>query len=303
MTTNAVRSCPLCGSSSGDLAFPYATRFNGVDFKYLRCIGCSSVFVDPVPDDQTFALMYAKDIYHDCHYDGVDETAYHESAHLLREYHADAETVLDYGCGIGAFLKALGGEGFKPFGVEFDEDAAKLASKNANCTVLSVSAFHKLPPPPQFDVIHLGDVLEHLPEPDITLRELLAYLKPGGILFIEGPLEINPSPVYWAANLFGWIKRQLKPATISGHAPTHLFRTGEKQQKDFFVRVVPNIEITFWQVYEKGWPYIRGGVVKRFIARTAILLGGRKINTVTFGNRFKVLLKISNVQVQSKLDG
>lgn len=44
----------------------------------------------------------------------------------------------------------------------------------------------------RFDAIHLGDVLEHLPHPASLLRELEPL---GGVFFIEGPLENNPSLV------------------------------------------------------------------------------------------------------------
>jgi 2-polyprenyl-3-methyl-5-hydroxy-6-metoxy-1,4-benzoquinol methylase len=302
MNVDQPRNCPLCGATAKGGAFPYATRFNNTDFKYLKCAGCSSVYVDPIPDDQTFSRMYAKDVYHDCHYEGVDNSAYLESAHLLRQSLSEGATVLDYGCGVGEFLQALGKEGFIPYGVEFDRDAAKLASKRANCTVLCVSDFSALSTPPRFDAIHLGDVLEHLPDPAGTLKELMGYLKPGGTLFVEGPLEINPSVVYWAASFFGWIKHILKPGFVAGDTPTHLFRTGANQQLAFFKRAEPTSDVEYWRVYEAGWPYISGGPLKRFIARIAIFMGGWKIDGLTFGNRFQGLFSIADTSHQSISD-
>ena len=54
------RSCPICGGLSCSQKFPYATRFNGIDFSYLKCPRCTTVYVDPIPDSQTFAKIYAK---------------------------------------------------------------------------------------------------------------------------------------------------------------------------------------------------------------------------------------------------
>lgn len=283
------RLCPLCSEHSGDLVFPYATSFNKIRFGYKKCIKCSTVFVDPVPDLQTFGMMYAKTAYHDCHYEDIDYSAYVNSANLLRRNLPSEAFVLDYGCGVGTFLKALKSEGFLPYGVEFDRDAARVAGRNAGCEVLSVTEFFDLSIKPSFDVIHLGDVLEHLPDPAATLTQLLDYLRPGGMLFVQGPLEINPSPVYWAARVFGSIKRMVRPGLTPCNAPTHLFRTNEKAQLEFFKHNKFKLSPIFWRVYETGWPYASGGVTKRCIASLAVMLGGIKIFGVTFGNRFEGL--------------
>jgi len=61
------RPCPICGGAAGRAVFPYATRFNDNVFDYLACKSCGTVFVDPVPDAETFAKMYARTAYHDAH--------------------------------------------------------------------------------------------------------------------------------------------------------------------------------------------------------------------------------------------
>ncbi len=283
-------ACPICGGRPTGSAFPYTTNFNKTRFAYLQCGQCKSVFVDPVPDAETFALMYTKSTYHDQFYDGSEGVHYSESAQLLSKHLKPGSLVLDYGCGVGGFLKACVSNGLVPFGVEFDIEAAKFAAQNGRCEAMSVEAFSKLVPPPCFDAIHMGDVLEHLPNPASTLTELLDLLKPGGLLFVEGPLEVNPSPVFWAARIFGAVKRLIRPTFMSSHTPTHLFRTDAKAQKGFFTRVDSNLSLGFWQVYETGWPYASGGLIKRSIAAVAVLMGGRKFARTTFGNRFKAIL-------------
>lgn len=290
MQLSQSRHCPLCGGHGTRVTFPYATRFNNFQFNYLSCGNCSSVFVDPIPDNQTFERMYDKKFYHDCHYDNINNAAYKKAVCLLKKYIPESALVLDYGCGTGEFLKALALEGFIPFGVEFDKSAAQFAAKNAACETLSVKDFQMLRRKIQFDAIHLGDVLEHLPEPDKVLRELLFFLKPGGILFVEGPLETNPSLVYWSVRLFGLFKRRLKPDFIGSHSPTHLFRTNSEQQLKFFSRIEePALDLKYWRIYETGWPYSCGGVIKKSIAACASILGGRKMFGITFGNRFQGL--------------
>lgn len=290
MNLSTSRACPICTAKPTGSTFPYATCFNDVRFAYLKCGKCKSVFVDPVPNAQTFALMYAKSAYHDRFYDGGEGADYRESARLLSQHLKPGSKVLDYGCGVGSFLKACISQGLSPFGVEFDADAAQFAGKNAKCEAMSVEVFNQLVPDRSFDAIHMGDVLEHLPDPAATLNDLLGFLRPSGVLFIEGPLEVNPSPVFWSARIFGAAKRLVKPAFLSDHTPTHLFRTDANAQRAFFARMNPSLTERHWQVYETGWPYASGGLIKRRIAALAVLIGGHNFAGATFGNRFKAIL-------------
>lgn len=291
MSLTKARNCPVCGARPVGPTFPYETQFNDAYFLYLMCCKCKSVFVDPVPNEQTFAMMYAKSAYHDFFYDCDKGIDYSESVHMLRQYVEPGAIVLDYGCGVGDFLKACRSQELVPFGVEFDGDAALFAATNANCVVMTVEDFSKLTKTSSFDAIHLGDVLEHLADPLETLLLLLDFLKPGGVLFLEGPLEVNPSPVFWASQTFGMVKRILNPSQMANDSPTHLFRTCANSQKAFFKRVDEGLSMQYWKVYETGWPYYRSGnLIKKTIAVFAILIGGRNFAGFTFGNRFKAIM-------------
>lgn len=286
------RECPICGGSGGKRAFPYTTRFNSVTFDYLQCRSCASVFVDPIPDAETFAKMYSKASYHDAYYIDCGSTHYASSARLLRDFLPAGASVLDYGCGLGLFLKALQAAGFLGTGVEFDQEAADFAAKNSGCPAFSVAGFSSGRNEATYDALHLGDVLEHLPQPIATLRELLAFVKPGGLLFVEGPLENNPSLVLWAARLFGAMKRRLKPNFIGSSPPTHLLQVNEAQQLAFFTRAEPGLSRIHWDVHETGWPYASGGALKHAIVSIAIALGGKQIGGATFGNRFRGVFRL-----------
>lgn len=137
------RDCPICGGRPSGPTFPYATRFNGKDFSYLQCTSCVTVFVDPVPDDKTFQRMYAKADYHDCHYDCIDQDAYLKSVEFLAAHLPSGKRILDYGCGVGAFLTACASRGYVPFGVDFDPDVARAAGNRARCESSSVEEFER----------------------------------------------------------------------------------------------------------------------------------------------------------------
>jgi SAM-dependent methyltransferase len=254
------------------------------------------VFVDPVPDADTFAKMYAKASYHDAHYIDGDPGHYESSAKLLADFLPKGASVLDYGCGLGLFLKALQAEGFLVTGVEFDQEAADYAATNVGCPAFAVTDFLSRPHVAAYDALYLGDVLEHLPQPSATLLELLGFVKPGGLLFVEGPLENNPSPVFWAARLFGAAKRRIRPAFVGGSPPTHLLRVNASQQLAFFARIEPGLSRLHWDVHETGWPYASGGPPKRAIASVAMALGGKQICGASFGNRFRGVFRLPGTE-------
>jgi hypothetical protein len=97
--------------------------------------------------------------------------------------------------------------------------------------------------------------------------------------------------VYLATRIFGAIKHRLRPEFVGQGKPTHLFRIGGRQQLAFFKRVAPALEQLHWEIYETGWPYANNGRVKSLISKAALLLGGRKLFDVTFGNRFTGLFR------------
>ena len=172
MNFDKSRDCPICGLRANSIAFPFTVKFNQIEFNYLKCDSCSSIFVDPIPDDGTFALMYLKDSYHDCNYHD-ENSIYVESVNLLIKYVDSESIVLDYGCGLGNFLEVLSSKKLIPYGVEFDNEAAKFAANKADCKVCTVDEFMSDSFKQKFDAIHLGDVLEHLPNPIESIDTIL----------------------------------------------------------------------------------------------------------------------------------
>lgn len=281
--------CPVCDCANSINWYPFFTNFNNRNFKYLKCSKCGVVYVSPMPDKQALSKMYAKHDYHDADYNAeIGGSNYYKSANLLlKNVDKDKFSLLDYGCGLGEFLSSFDKKNIDLFGVEFDKDVVSLLNKTIK--TWSVDDFYNVASD-KFDVIHIGDVLEHLPDPIGTTNDIVCKLKKGGILYIEGPLENNFSLVYFFSFFYGVIKKLINPNKNQTFPPYHVIRLNEKQQLFLFSCFDFDFDIKYWDVYETGWPYNDGGLVKRIISKISVFLGGKRFFNSVFGNRFHAIL-------------
>lgn len=292
------RVCPLCAATDFRQYFPWAFLYEGQEFCYYRCTSCKTVYLNPIPSREVFASIYSKSAYHDIHYFNRNDQADESSMKLLRKFASSGASVLDYGCGSGHFLRVAVRHGFECYGVEFDLEIARAAAELASCNVLSLEQFVAEAGLRKFDLIHLGDVLEHLPDPAVVVGDLISRLKPNGILLVEGPLEGNASLVYWSSFVFGWFKRHLRPSFIGRGVPSHLYRTDSSGQLSFFCSGFPMLELLHWDVHETGWPYRSAGRFRDFIAQCAIMLGGKRFFGSVFGNRFTGVFRLLEASIR-----
>lgn len=98
-------------------------------------------------------------------------------------------TILDVGCGTGALGSFYQkNQDCKVYGIEISQNAYLEAKKNLFEVVKGNVEIMELPFSENFfDVVIMGDVLEHLINPISTLEKLSAVLKPGGKIYITVP--------------------------------------------------------------------------------------------------------------------
>jgi SAM-dependent methyltransferase len=96
----------------------------------------------------------------------------------------DAETILDFGCGMGEMLEIYS-DIAEVFGVEPDRSAREFITKKGLKVFESGESFlHSNQP---VNIVTMFHVIEHLYNPSLVLQEIKNILTPGGILIIETP--------------------------------------------------------------------------------------------------------------------
>jgi 2-polyprenyl-3-methyl-5-hydroxy-6-metoxy-1,4-benzoquinol methylase len=95
-------------------------------------------------------------------------------------------TVLDVGCGQGAFLTIAKKYGLKAHGLELNASAAQIARDNGLSVSVEFLSEH-LKTKVTYDVVCSFQVLEHISEVHQFIEDCLAALKPGGKLIFGVP--------------------------------------------------------------------------------------------------------------------
>ena len=131
--------------------------------------------------------------------------------------------VLEIGCGRGILLETLVNRGFEVHGVELHEQAFQGIDPRVKQHVSeTLSDLHF--PAGHFDEVIIWHVLEHLPDPRGTVREIRRILKPGGVMVVAVP------------NFASWQSRWSKNAWFHLDLPRHLFHFPVESLKRLITR-------------------------------------------------------------------
>ncbi|MEK9131685.1 MAG: class I SAM-dependent methyltransferase [Patescibacteria group bacterium] len=259
-------SCHICGIGS-----VFLLTKDG--YALYRCSNCLLVFVSPTPTEDFLSQeVYSEESGYQAHkksdfselvQDGKTRKIFEELGQR------QGRTLLDVGCSSGEFLYWAQKAGFDVSGVELNPRTATIAKQNG--LAVTVGTIESLPiSAGTFDIIFLGDVIEHVPNPRKLIADCKRLLNPSGILIISTPnLDCLWGRI--TLSLYRWFR--IPPSTLT--PPFHLFqfskgnldqllsRSGFFHTKAFFLSP-PKL------VYELGMLHLR----KRFKQRkSAVNLG------------------------------
>jgi len=181
--------CPLCDTDPE----PFAVDPQG--FQLVRCPQCRLEFVSPRP---TLALLAERVYARDYHHERADFELIPENRALfgrqldrLEQFLPRRGTLLDVGCGGGAFLRAAQQRGWEAAGTDIElEPAAQSSGARLWAGTLESIDFGG----EQFDALRFHHVLEHTPNPLAELERARGLLTPQGVLYLSVPNLAGLSP-------------------------------------------------------------------------------------------------------------
>ena len=175
----------------GNLTFPQKVRDDyaanlAVPLRLHRCPACHfKQFVPPLAGTGSFyeAITTGGEAYYT-----QDRWEFRKAIAAIRKF--DGKTVLDAGCGGGAFLRQLRAAGsFSAYGYDFNPDTpATLAADG----IPALADMDEQVVPGGFDVVTCFQVLEHLANPWSFGEKLRRQLKAGGLLILTTPDAAGP---------------------------------------------------------------------------------------------------------------
>lgn len=195
--------CNLCQSTKAHKV-PFRYAFKDRFLWLMQCDNCGLRSIWPRPSDEEITEMYAEEYFTE-----ADSATHHMSDEYVkllnegdysdgvREMKAIAPngSFLEIGCATGNFLYALKREGFSVKGIELSEFAVRYGKEHFGIDIINKpfddNLYGNEIKANEFDIVLMGDVLEHFTNPTASMRLVHKILKPGGVVVIHLPGTLN----------------------------------------------------------------------------------------------------------------
>jgi SAM-dependent methyltransferase len=214
MTIVHYTECPSCSDQRIAPVFE-ATDFtvSKQSFSIWSCTSCRLLFTQDVPDQESIGPFYQSAAYvsHSDTRQGLINRLYHQVRErtllakyrlVVKETGTDKRSLLDIGCGTGAFLRTMRSKGWTVRGLEPDRDTRERTKTQYQLTIDAPDQLYHLPDQ-SVEAITMWHVLEHVHALHDYFDNIKRILKPGGKLFIAVPnhtsLDAAFYRTYWAA--------------------------------------------------------------------------------------------------------
>lgn len=192
-TGRSLTICPLCGD--GNLGTVYRFR----EFSVLKCRACDGSWRSNMYSPGDITAMYTGDEYSKNPYFSYDIDQFQQTARGRYGNYAGAlsaiearigvGTLLDVGCGSGAFLTVAQQRGWTVSGIELSPELSRVSRRAVQVEVMNAAFESVALPDESYDVVTMWDIIEHVLDPVLCLNKVSRILKPGGVALFCTPDE------------------------------------------------------------------------------------------------------------------
>jgi SAM-dependent methyltransferase len=222
----ALDRCLACGGTAlRHLAMEY--RYRETRFPLVECRVCRMRFLGAQPAPESLGKWYDASYFESEYRCGraaapaFDEAAFREENRGLLDDFATLGArgrLLDVGCASGGLVQGANQRGWEAQGVELSAEAAAHA-RSRGLEVFHGDLLAARFPSTHFDLVYMGDVLEHVPDCRAVVVEVARVLKPGGWFYLRGPVTTNSIARTLALGLYGVLGRTI----VLHEVPYHLW--------------------------------------------------------------------------------
>lgn len=150
-----------------------------------KCSACSTVFSQRKVTNEQLTEYYSNQYQRTNYLSPITIKRYEELLDGFEKYRK-TNRVLDVGCGNGFFLQLAKERGWEVYGTEYAQDVVDSCTKKG--FNMRKGTLHELEfESDYFDLIVSIEVIEHLPDPVSTVKEMYRIVRPGGGIYITTP--------------------------------------------------------------------------------------------------------------------
>lgn len=211
--------CDLCQASQFQIVSRVDRRKKLLNT--VICRQCGLVSHEQIPSESELEHYYAEEYRSDYHGE------YSPSPHRVLRAHrvgqqlledlADElrpdDHVIEIGAGIGGTVRAFQDAGFQSSGIEPGKGFCEFANQRMGVKV-SQQSLSEMDPVPNYDLVLLVHVIEHLRSPREAISQIRAILRSGGLLYVECPdlaqTHAAPSRLFHYAHIYNFVHETLQ---------------------------------------------------------------------------------------------
>jgi SAM-dependent methyltransferase len=172
------------------------------NYEIIECEECGFKHINPIPTEGELNKVYREDYYTSEKPQFIERQlediewwnlVYNDRYDTFEKYlPANRRRILDIGSGPGFFLLHGKKRGWQVFGIEPSVQAAAYSRGLGLEIIEDFFTDQTAMQLGKFDVIHMSEVLEHIPNPVRLIRLAHSLLRSGGLLCVIVPNDYNP---------------------------------------------------------------------------------------------------------------